>query len=710
MKASHLVLVVMAVLVVVFGLVALAGPPVLRMMNGTSDDGRVSIAIATPTMLRGLRQAVEEQAQTAQLEPQSTVEMATNSGPGPTQQQQAQPANAQTGDQRARDAAAAAMTLRTLEESSLDGLGNELAGRLVESRRFEVKDTSRFMAALRDIGERAASHGNERSLVERLRFWERRARRESADANGVQTEAVREGAATLERLSPYSEADFLGAGRALDADYVLVVALAPGSFRRAYGEDAYASGRHIESRWEPTVIYRLFDVRSGNVVISEETTVSPAIVVRESGLNESEIASQLQLRLNDRVADLVTSRLMGVLSPARIVAVGETLAINRGASDGVREGQIYDVEREQIGGVRDLRYDAATGRSYDGPALETVRERVGQLRILTVQDNVATAVPIEGELSRGDIVVITPARSRAIQASTAGARDSDIPLGEGQSAASGARASLAVGDIRVELLEPPNWRRPSDPRMLLSRAIAGHLVDTGQVDILTRSDLERLRQERALMARSQGVEDADVDLGLATAGNLLTGEVEISATNAGETISVGGQSRQTRTAWRLIATGAIRVQTTDGRTIYSVPVRTERPGSPQDATAVNALIDAFSADAAAALVVRMFPIRVTGRDGNLVSLSRGPEAGLREGTRLAAYLVDRTQRSRRRLGELVVTDAAPGYAASARFAGAPFDTGGNVELEILSGRAPAPTRPRSSDDGAALPEAAPVQW
>lgn len=710
MKTSHLVLVVMAVLVAVIGVGALAGPSILRAVNGTGGDGRISIAIATPTMLRGLREAAEQQAAgVIQLQNDATVAEAVTSGAGAVPQN---PPQSQAQTQARIDAAQTALTLRTLEDSSLDGLGNELAGRLGESRRFDVKDTSQFMRALRDISARADDDGAEPTIMERLRFWERNSRRQSANDGGTQINSEREGGATFERQLSYSEADFQGAGRAMNVDYVLVVALAPGGFRRAYADDPYVSGIHIESRWEPTLIFRVFDVRTGEVIIGEETTVSPAIVVRETGLNDSEVASELRQRLNDRVADMVAARLMGVLSPARIVSTGDTLTINRGSNDGVREGQVYDVQREEIGNVRDVRYNASNGRSADGPALEAARVRVGQLRILTVQGNISTAAPIEGELSRGDIVVIDPSRSNALSVSTAsGAANANVPLGEGQSASNAARPALAVGGIRVETLEPPIWRRPSDPSMLLSRGIAGHLTQSGQVDILTRSDLERLLEERRLTARSQGIQDADVNVGVATAGYLLTGEVQISASQAGETISVGGQSRQTRTAWRLTASGTVRVQTTDGRTIYSVPVRTQRPGSPQDSTAVNNIIDAFAADAAAALLVRMFPLRIASRDGATVTLNRGPEAGLREGTRLAAFAVNQ-QRARRRLGELVVTDAAPGYNASARFVGTPFSTDGNVELEVLSGAAPAQTRttPRTPASQSSEPAAAPVQW
>jgi hypothetical protein len=707
MKPTHLVLVIMGVLIAVIGVTALAGPPIARMLNGSGDDGRITIAIATAPMLAGMRQVVEEQAAAAQqtqgAAQSSEVAQATSSGPDAAPPPQ--PAQ-QTTESRAHGETA--MMVRNLEASLQDALGNELAQRLIESRRFEVRDSSQFMSALNEISRRAASEGEQRPIFEIARFWERR-REKSAPG---QNESVREGEAALQQIASFSGEDLRGAGRALNADYVLVIAVEPGSFRHEHVTDPYSSTMHHDNRWQPTVIFRVFNVATGNVVVGGQEAVSPAIVVREDGRSASEIANELQLQLNDRVAEMVTGRLMSVLAPARIVSTGDdTITINRGRLDGVREGQIYEVEREQLGGVRDVRYNAETGRSQSGPTLETIRDPVGQLRILTAQDNIATAAPVEGELARGDIVVITPSTTRALTAgNTGGGNGDEIPLGEGQAAGAGARASLAVGSIRVELLEPPNWRRPVDPPLLLSRGIAGHLVQSGQVNILTRSDIDRLREERQLMARSQGIQDADVDLGLATAGNLLTGELQISATQRGETISVGGQARQTTTAWRLIATGAIRVQTTDGRTIYSVPVRTERPGSPQDATAVNNLIDAAAADAAAALLVRMFPIRVTSVSGNSVVLNRGPEAGLREGARLAAYRVDPSTRTRQRLGELIVTDAAAGYNASARFAAQPFNTDGTVEVEIISGGAAPRARTARAPSQPQEPQPSQVQW
>lgn len=698
MKPTQLVLIGMLVLIALVGVTALAGPPIMRMLSGGGGGGdRITIAIATEAMLDGLREAAEAQVDNARADPQQTqenegVEQAQNSNSGNTDAQPQNNTAQQT--EESRQHADAAGWVSVLQSTVRDALANELAQSLINTRRFEVRDSSQFMTALEEMNRREES-GNNRTAS--IFSWFQRESNKQAEAPGGQTETRSEGEATLQTIaSSFNNNDLRGAGRALGADYVLVVALTDGVLlsRVERSSDPYSTTSHYDHHWEPIIVFRVFNVATGNVVMAKQVALSPGIVVRDEGQGRQQIAREFQLQLNDRVASMVTAEVLAVLAPARIVSTeDDTITINRGSRDGVREGQVYDVEREAVGGVRDVNYNAETGRVSEGAALEAHRERIGQLRILTVQDNIATAAPVEGTLARGDIVVVTPSATRAITVANTGGGGADIPLGEGQAAQAGARASLAVGDIRVELLEPPDWRRPSDPRMLLSRGIAGHLVQSGQVNILTRSDLDRLRQERELMARSQGIDNANVDLGMDTAGNLLTGEIQISASQAGPTVSVGGQSRQTRTAWRLTATGTLRVQTAGGTTIYSVPVRTERPGSPQDSTAVNNLIDAVSADAAAALLVRMFPIRVVSASGNNVVLNRGPEAGLRTGARLAAYRIDPATRTRQRLGELVVTDAAAGYNASARFAAQPFNTDGNVEVEILSGGAAPQARP-----------------
>ncbi|MBX3430245.1 MAG: hypothetical protein KF779_11760 [Hyphomonadaceae bacterium] len=718
MKPTRLVLIGMLVLIGLVGVTALAGPPIMRMLGSGGGDGRITIAIATESMLDGFREAAEAQvANAARAAPEeaeeggAAVEQATTSSSGSANP----PSNNSNAarDDETRQHANAAGWVAVLQSSLRDALGNELAQRLIESRRFEVRDSSQFMTALEELNRREETGGSRQSIFS---LFQRNSTKQTSSPPGGQIER-REGEATLQTIaSSFNNNDLRGAGRALGADYVLVVALSQGSFRHVHTTEPYSTTINHDNRWEPIVIFRVFNVSTGNVVMAKQVALSPAIVVRDEGQGAEQMASEFQLQLNDRVADMVTSEVLAVLAPARIASTeDDTITINRGSRDGVREGQVYDVEREAVGGVRDVNYDAETGRVSEGATLEPHRERVGQLRILTVQDNIATAAPVEGTLARGDIVVVTPSTTRALMVSNTGRAGAEVPLGEGQAAQVGARASLAVGDIRVELLEPPDWRRPSDPRMLLSRGIAGHLVESGMVNILTRSDLDRLRQERELMARSQGIDNANVDLGMDTAGNLLTGEIQISASQAGPTVSVGGQSRQTRTAWRLTASGTLRVQTVGGTTIYSVAVRTERPGSPQDATAVNNLIDAASADAAAALLVRMFPIRVVSVSGANVVLNRGPEAGLRTGARLAAYRIDPSTRTRQRLGELVVTDAAAGYNASARFAAQPFNTDGNVEVEILSGGAapqarPAPARGNSTGNTSQDQQPASVNW
>lgn len=707
MKTSHIVLVAMAVLIATVGVAALAGPPLLRMMSGQSGDGRISIAIATPNVLRAAEGAAEQQREDARADAQAQVQPAAPAIPtattvqnGVTTGASAQPAQTELGP---------AQMIGMLRESSMDGLAVELSGRLRRTQRFDVKDTSQFMNALREISSQPQSETEPRDFVQSLRFWERRVeRRQTGNETTQTTQTETSGGAVAQQGNPYRDADLSGAGRRLNADYVLVVAISQGSVEPA---DSYASAENqfLEFDWRPVLIYRVFHAATGNVVLGEQAIVSPPVRVRvERGSTTQSLARDMELALNDRIAQIITRDLLNTLAPARIVRGGDTLTINRGSTDGIAVGQIYDVEREQEeGAIQDIAADGGNS----GVHLGTIREPVGQLRIISVQDNFATASPVEGSLSRGDIVVITPGRSRALSVGTnAGAGPQSATIGEN---AASNRTALAVGDMRVELLEPPNWRTPQNPVLLVTRAISGRLVESDRIEVLTRSDLARLQAERDLAARADGVADANLDYGLATANFLLTGEVQISASQAGESISVGGETRQTRTAWRLLATGTMRVQTIDGRTLYSVPVRTQRPGSPQDSTAVNAIIDAFAADAAAALLVRMFPIRVVSETGGTLTLNRGTEAGLREGTRLAAFRVDTATRTRQRLGEVVVTDAAPGYNASARFAGPAFATNGvNVELEILSGAVP-PTRARSAGANSstpAEPAAAPVQW
>lgn len=704
MKTSHIVLVAMAVLIAMVGVAAFAGPPLLRMMSGQGGDGRISIAIATPNVLRAAEGAAEQQREEDRANAQAQVQPTTPAVPTATTVQNGVATT--TAPQTAQTDLGPAQMIGMLRESSMDGLAVELSGRLRRTQRFDVKDTSQFMNALREISSQPQSDTEPRDFVQSLRFWERRVERQQTNNQTTQTETETSGGTVAQQGNPYRDADLSGAGRRLNADYVLVVAISQGSVEPA---DSYASAEntYVEFDWEPVLIYRVFHAATGNVVLGEQAVVSPAVRVRvERGSTTQSLAREMELALNDRIAQIITRDLLNTLAPARIVRGGDTLTINRGSTDGIAIGQIYDVEREQEeGAIQDISADGGNS----GVHLGTIREPVGQLRIISVQDNFATASPVEGSLSRGDIVIITPGRSRALSVrANTGATAQTATIGENPASD---RTALAVGDMRVELLEPPNWRTPQNPVLLVTRAISGRLTESDRIEVLTRSDLARLQAERDLAARADGVADANLDYGLATANVLLTGEVQISASQAGEAISVGGETRQTRTAWRLLATGTMRVQTIDGRTLYSVPVRTQRPGSPQDSTAVNAIIDAFAADAAAALLVRMYPIRVVSESGGVLTLNRGTEAGLRQGARLAAFRVDSATRTRQRLGELIVTDAAPGYNASARFAGSPFATTGVIELEILSGAAPQRAPSTSTNSSTPTePAAAPVQW
>src|SRR6202008_3274435 len=132
----------------------------------------------------------------------------------------------------------------------------------LRSRRFDVKDTSQFMSALRDISARAEGNGEQGGFD--WRFWERRSNREKSnpETGERESESSTQGGVARQVLEEFSQANLQDAGRAMNADYVLVIGIRTVDYRHVHVTDPYESGGvyHPENHWAPTVIYRVFDV------------------------------------------------------------------------------------------------------------------------------------------------------------------------------------------------------------------------------------------------------------------------------------------------------------------------------------------------------------------------------------------------------------------------------------------------------------------
>ncbi|MBL8546383.1 MAG: hypothetical protein JNL81_07950 [Hyphomonadaceae bacterium] len=688
MRLSRTVLIALGASAVLLGVAAIAGPAVLDRMGGGGGGGRITIAIATSETLEAFYRRAERNVEEANRVADEGIEQVSASRDAQsdtTAHGETTPAEGAASNTGQRgEASANRDMIEALIVTALDELGSELTEEMSQNERFAVTEPSALLGALRDLRDRRET-GNV-PLLQRLMFW--REQRSSPEGDAESSHLV---------VSSQSEsADLASAGDQLNVRYILFVALAPDGLIPSFTYDANDSGAGTQMTVEPRVIYRVFDVRTQTVVLAGLEPLRPPVSVPYTVGNGASARQQLVNAMNERVARVVTRKLTDALAPARLVASGGDLVINRGAVDGVRKDDIYPVESEGAV-VRDAVADGGSGGS-----LGRRRTASGQVQVVSVEDSYAVVRVLDGEPSAQDVVVLER-RTRGGGQSASNSGGGAVPLGaraiREQQRGARPRAAIAVGRINVELLEPQNWRRPNNFASDLSRRVGDGLTQDRRITIVSRMDLSRTMDERGVAAASRGDYDTDLAEGLATADYQVIGEVRLTSRRVGQTVSVGGQSRETNVRPRLFAEGTFRILDTDGRQIDSVPIRVERAGASTDAGAVNELMNEVGQVASAQILIALFPIEVASVSGDRIVLTRGSEAGLRVGARLRVYRIGEPVRdqytedvisegARTHLGDLVVIDAPEG-SATARFAARSFGLQQNDLVEISTSQAPA---------------------
>ncbi|HRK64185.1 MAG TPA: hypothetical protein PLN53_07295, partial [Terricaulis sp.] len=408
MRGSRLVLILMAAAVVLL----IGGALAVRAMGGFSFGGgnRPVIAIVTDSTVFSAISTAEADAQRQIAErdhEEASREASERTGSGAAENQGEAPAQ-----QGADEGAAAASqggpevvrtgeTARTVMRVLTSQLDNQLSDQLGASQRFRVISGALVQQALRERARRE----NSGSMLDAL----------SRLIHGPGNEA--------DQTLRTSDADLAALGRDLNAQYVLFVGTQEPTYSMRWAYDEVTGVRVREFRAQPTFVFSLFDVRTGNSVRSgvirfseplfarDEPEANNEIQVRQEnnpkerdqvvvgGVFDRPSMQALAFEMNGQIARQVHTAVLNRLAPARIVGDGETPRINRGANDGVVTGMEMDV------------FELGEAIMDDGVEIDRARERVGRVRVRDVQENSATVETLSAESGksiRRDNIVILP--------------------------------------------------------------------------------------------------------------------------------------------------------------------------------------------------------------------------------------------------------------------------------------------------------------
>jgi curli biogenesis system outer membrane secretion channel CsgG len=397
----------------------------------------------------------------------------------------------------------------------------------------------------------------------------------------------------------------------------------PNSSRIITVLDGYAEGN-----------MRIVDARSGDIIESRKISVQ-----QQQEIQAGE--ERLTAALADAFASRVVANLLNAIYPIKIAAVAPdgSLYINRGTDGELRAGATLEVFRQ---GQKIIDPDT-------GVELGSMDSTVGTLQLSKVEDNRSIGRMISGNapLASDLLKLVTNGQDTAapggsvhtggtLPGAAAGAVTA-APAGVGQAPTVKGRATLALMKISL------NARKKFDDASRVSGIqegtmdqITDNLVDalakTNRFNMMERRQIDQLIDEKVFQVASQGgdirqylkeVQGSDyLVIGELTNFYLHTvrkkvpyvDEIEVQQTGfiEGNLRIVDGHTS------KIIATEKVRIKK-KFRNLGFEEIRTR-------------LIDIFVHDAAAAIVQRIYPIKVLAAlpDGTIY-LNRGTDGGVREG-------------------------------------------------------------------------------
>jgi len=453
-------------------------------------------------------------------------------------------------------------------QESLDG---KVSQQFDNSRRFTLVSAARITEALTAYARE--SKRSPQSLFQYLSGGVGGASAQAPRPN-AKGEAVQQATSTREESANLTEG-ISAISRKVKADYTLIVTI--GEPRFAY--DILPAGNGMPARIvmvaQPEVNCEIIDSRTSKgrayrFANQLARPITETVVIDPQTPLKSQILIKLT-RLDDRISDAAAAQVLALVldkvAPARVVAAGTRVVINRGTNDGVRDGAIYNVKREVGETIREDSTGADLGRSLvDAGSIVVQSSEAAKATVTT-----ATG----GPFLKGDVVVMAPPVSPV---------DRGRAPDQAAQAQPGGVPNLAVDHIRLNGAESAS----------LGTTVSNALANEPKIAVLPRAEMENLRSEAAHNSQASGEFGMTAEEGMRRSGYLVSGDCSTSSRRRTNSVSIGGVTETTSTSTSASASCSLRALSVDGRLLGSAQ------GSGGGA-------DAAAQAASRALLVRILP-------------------------------------------------------------------------------------------------------
>jgi curli biogenesis system outer membrane secretion channel CsgG len=381
-----------------------------------------------------------------------------------------------------------------------------------------------------------------------------------------------------------------------------------------------------ETTWYVSGNMRIVDARSGDILESRKISIAEK---PSQDMNKKRIATLLA----DAYSEQVVLMLMNAIYPIKVAAVGtdQTLYVNRGTDGGLSNGETLQAFRPG----REIR-DPDTGIS-----LGYEEQDLGTVTLTEVEDARSKArAEVGTALQTGDILKRMSENRGQRAGRTGTAANQDTRSGKqlagtaDKSQGKDNKFTLAVGKIlinpsaRLTGLNQGHIKRMTDDLVV-------KLTNTNRFRVLERAEVDQLLDEKTFEALTSGGEVISRLRELMGADYLVHGEVTNFYINT--TTSEVAFLDETESNSVAVTEGTIRlVDVHTGAVVGADNIRYETTANnvTDPTRLMSELIERYSTDSVAAIVLRLFPIKVLGQtaDGSIY-INRGQDTGIQVGTR-----------------------------------------------------------------------------
>lgn len=417
--------------------------------------------------------------------------------------------------------------------------------------------------------------------------------------------------------------DFQDLGTAVGADYIVLGNLEKLSHKTKDISIPYSTeGRKVKQNVvDARLRLRVIDVKSGAVI----GATSLRTKVKEN-LFEGKQRETDEFSFYDHLGRLGAAKVLDVTFPARIASI-EPLVISRGSNDGVKNGDLYVIERE-----------GKVIKDKSGIVIARLKSEIGLVKVIRCQETVSFVRPVSGDsFSKGDLASLDIQKSEATAPTTA---TSASPLTKGvrRPEIKGPLPRVAIGFIKSGSTARTG-KDAAEHTPIFTDTIISRLTQTKRFQMVDRQEVDQLLTEQLAQALTEGRDLASAMGTLKGVDYLVYGSLA-SFSVEDDTLKLPRSGRSFKRKIGYVEGNMRIVDTRSGDIMESrkVAVKTPVDANAEGSRIVTALADAYAEQVVLILMNVIYPIKVAavGSDGT-VYVNRGNDGGLFAGETLDAF-------------------------------------------------------------------------